>query len=109
MRGLKKVQRPCILLQFAILVLLSHVKPCLAELFLSAQVHSQSPDGKLLEVNGVIISSSGNVLGWIYDWGDGTRTTGFFPAVHRYTAAGTYTVTVTGYDDQGNVRAVTFK
>jgi len=78
-------------------------------LTLGAGVHRTSPDGSRIEINGVIISHEGTVVGWFYDWGDGTRTTGYFSNFHKYQNPGTYTVTVTGYNDHGAQKEVTFK
>ena len=36
-----------------------------------------------------------NALGLVWDWGDGSESTSWFPATHRYSTNGTYTVTVT--------------
>lgn len=34
-----------------------------------------------------------------WDWGDGTRTTSFFPAIHRYSKNGSYTLTASVLQD----------
>ncbi len=47
-----------------------------------------------VSVNGVVITDP-PTAGLVWDWGDGSKTAGWFPAAHRYSANGTYTVTVT--------------
>ena len=76
---------------------------------LGVWIESQSPDGSIIKVNGVIVSISGNVVGWSYNWGDGTTTTHFFPTIHRYNSPGSYTITVSGFDDQGHVSIVSLQ
>jgi hypothetical protein len=75
---------------------------CLATVELYAWLQSQSPDGRMIEVNGYIGSSDATIIDWVYAWGDGTANTGWFPMVHRYGWPGEFTVTVTGYDDTGD-------
>lgn len=43
----------------------------------------------------------GSIVSYEWDFGDGTNATGVSPT-HIYTAAGTYTVTLTVVDDDGN-------
>jgi len=86
-----------------ITLLLVTTSTAIAQVNIGAGVWSMSPDGRVVEVNGGISSTSGSVVGWIYDWGDGTKTTGYFPTVHRFPGPGTYSVTLTGYDDRGYV------
>lgn len=45
-------------------------------------------------INGVVMGDGG-IFDLIWDWGDGTKVSSFFPASHRYEANGTYTVLVT--------------
>ena len=59
-------------------------------------------------MNGFFGTRSGDGLGWVYDWGDGTRTTGYFPTLHRYARPGTYQVTLTGYSDRNQVGQARF-
>lgn len=92
----------------AIALLLALPAVCAGQIGLGGWVQSQSPDGRLIEVNGGIWSSTTNILGWIYDWGDGTQETGYFPLVHRYADPDVYTITLTGYDDAGNSESVGF-
>jgi hypothetical protein len=80
---------------------------CLGGMNLNAWVESQAPNGRLVVVNGAITSDSSTILNWVYDWGNGT-TTGYFPLAHRYPGPGSYEITVTGYDDAGNVQQVSF-
>lgn len=75
---------------------------CGATVNLGIFLQSQSPDGRMVEVNGGIWSDDANILGWTYDWNDGTANTGWFPMIHRYGWPGDFTVTVTGYDDTGD-------
>lgn len=78
------------------------------EVNLDAWVQSQSPDGRLVEVNGAIWSTDASITGWVYEWGDGTSNTGWFPMLHRYGWSGEFTVRVTGYDDSGDIETVEF-
>ncbi|HVP57668.1 MAG TPA: T9SS type A sorting domain-containing protein [bacterium] len=80
---------------------------CFGTMSLYAWVQSQSPNGRLVQVNGAIWSDSTNVLNWVYDWGDGAAT-GYFPIVHRYFQPGIYQITVTGYDDAGHIEQTSF-
>jgi PKD repeat protein len=61
-------------------------------------------------VNGMTVTINGGTLpttqgaivtriGW--NWGDGQSTTGWFPQQHTFAAAGTYQVTVTATDSNG--------
>jgi len=92
----------------AVIVLLIICLPvaCLATVELGIFVQSQSPDGRMVELNGGIWSTDANILGWTYDWDDGSVNTGWFPMIHRYGWPGTFTVTVTGYDDIGDTAVV---
>jgi PKD repeat protein len=47
-----------------------------------------------VSINGVVITTP-QAMGLVWDWGDGSKTTSMFPATHRYSTDGTYTVTVT--------------
>jgi hypothetical protein len=51
-------------------------------------------DCGIVSVNGVVITTP-PTLGLVWDWGDGTRSTSWFPATHRYTSNGDFNVTVT--------------
>lgn len=82
---------------------------CYGEVNLEAWVQSQSPDGRLVEVNGAIWSTDACITGWVYDWGDGTSNTGWFPMLHRYGWSGEFIVRVTGYDDSGDIETVEFQ
>jgi PKD repeat protein len=53
----------------------------------------------LVEINGTT-STSASRLAW--DWGDGTQSASFFPARHKYRAAGTYQIVVTVTDGSGD-------
>lgn len=75
---------------------------------LGAGVESQSPEGSLIKVNGVFIAHEGRGVGWYYDWGDGSESTGYFPTLHRYESPGAYEVTVTGFNDLGDSATTTF-
>ena len=98
------------LLALAVVIALLTALPaaCLATVNLYSWLQSQSPDGRMIEVNGAIWSDDANILGWVYDWGDGSANTGYFPMVHRYQWPGEFTVTVTGYDDAGDTTIVQF-
>ncbi|MFZ1946422.1 MAG: PKD domain-containing protein, partial [bacterium] len=75
---------------------------CVATVNLGIFLQSQSPDGRTVEINGGIWSEDASILGWVYEWGDGSASTGWFPMIHRYGWPGDFTVTVTGYDDTGD-------
>jgi len=45
-------------------------------------------------INGVV-ATDGPTYGLVWDWGQGSRSVSWFAAAHRYSADGTYTVTVT--------------
>jgi hypothetical protein len=45
-------------------------------------------------INGVVIIDP-PAFGLVWDWGDGSKTTSWFPATHRYATNGNFTVTVT--------------
>lgn len=47
-----------------------------------------------VSINGAV-DTDPPTLGLVWDWGDGAKTTSWFPATHRYAANGTFTVTVT--------------
>ena len=47
-----------------------------------------------VSINGVVITTP-PAMGLVWDWGDGSKTTSMFPATHRYTTNGNFTVTVT--------------
>jgi PKD repeat protein len=68
-------------------------------------------DGLTVKVNGVTRPGTpGTTITRIHwDWGDGFREDGWFPASHTYAMAGTYTVTVTAYqsDDLSTTRSLT--
>jgi hypothetical protein len=65
-------------------------------------VSAQSPDGRLVEINGGVGCTGCYTLAWTYDWGDGTVSTGYFPSLHRYTSPGPFMVWLIAYDDLGN-------
>jgi len=93
----------------ALAVLSAWSAPARAEIILGAGVQSYSPDGRRVEVNGVILPGDGATTSWwYYDWGDGTRNTGFFPMSHRYAVAGDYTIRVTGFNDRGEMAECSF-
>jgi hypothetical protein len=90
-------------------LLISFPAACLGQIGIGGWVQNQSPDGRLVEVNGGIWSPTTHILGWVYDWGDGTRGTGYFPLVHRYAGPDVYTITLTGYDDAGDSESAYFQ
>lgn len=84
-------------------------RTAVAQVFLGASIWDQSPDGKLVCVNGGIgCNGDARTMGWYYEWGDGVTTAGFFPAYHRYEGPGVYAIRVAGFDDQGNSKSVSF-
>jgi hypothetical protein len=61
-------------------------------------------------VNGMSVSINGGTVATMptvsivsisWNWGDGTTSSSFFPGLHTYAAAGTYTVTATATDSNG--------
>jgi hypothetical protein len=46
-----------------------------------------------VSINGVV-DTTPPMMGLVWDWGDGSKTTSWFPATHRYTSNGDFTVTV---------------
>ena len=50
-----------------------------------------------VSINGVVTVLNANIVKLLWDWGDGTATESFFPASHRYSNNGTYTVQVTAH------------
>jgi len=66
---------------------------------LSINLASSGPNGNVT-VNGVDMQP---VTGFVFDWGDGTNTTGFFPANHAYSnVTRNYVVTVTAQHVSGS-------
>jgi PKD repeat protein len=59
-----------------------------------------------VSVNGVVITTP-PTLGLVWDWGDGSKTTSWFPATHRYATNGNFTVTVTAAGCNTLVRTTT--
>jgi hypothetical protein len=74
-----------------ILMLATAVTPAYPEDILDVQAPVYSECGNV-SVNGYVNT---NPFGLVWDWGDGSKTTSWFPAGHRYTANGTFTITVT--------------
>jgi uncharacterized protein (TIGR03437 family) len=55
-----------------------------------------------VSINGVVLPSSGDTItGLTWNWGDGASNDSWFPATHRYTANGTFTVQVTARSQAG--------
>ena len=59
-----------------------------------------SQDNLTVQFNGTSADSDGSVIGWLWEFGDGTLSLLENP-IHNYTASGTYTVTLTVTDDDG--------
>jgi hypothetical protein len=59
-----------------------------------------------VSINGVV-NTTPPTLGLVWDWGDGSRTTSWFPAAHRYAANGSYNVTVSAAGCNTHVRTTT--
>jgi hypothetical protein len=81
----------------------------------AAAVHSQntfiilSPEYSScgnVSINGVV-DTTPPTLGLVWDWGDGSKTTSWFPAAHRYAANGSYNVTVSAAGCNTHVRTAT--
>jgi PKD repeat protein len=51
-------------------------------------------------------TDDGSVIGWSWDFGDGSSSSQQYPS-HHYDAEGSYQVTLTATDDQGNTAALT--
>jgi hypothetical protein len=74
---------------------------------LSASVWKQSPDGRLVVINGCYATEKG--LGWSTNWGDGGPVTSeMFPALHRFEKPGNYQLTYTGYNCDCTTESVRF-
>jgi Tol biopolymer transport system component/PKD repeat protein len=58
--------------------------------------------GGEVKINGVAISECSAIQKIIWDWGDGGVNESYFPAPHRYTSPGLYTITTTAIDEYGN-------
>jgi len=71
----------------------------LAQFGVSVGVESQSPDRKIITVNGGFGFVQGLAFGVSVDWGDGTISETFYPAAHRYDSPGDYTITATIWND----------
>ena len=57
-----------------------------------------------VSINGV---TDANIVKLVWDWGDGTGTESFFPASHRYSKNGTYTVQVTAHSSSSETETAT--
>lgn len=77
----------CVLLALAAAVMPAHAD----ELVLGNPEYSECGN---VSINGSV-STDPAAFGLVWDWGDGSKTTSWFPAGHRYAANGTFTVTVT--------------
>jgi len=55
-----------------------------------------------VSINGSVWSELGEITHITWDWNDGTVADSFFPATHKYTANGSYTVSVSAYTDTGD-------
>lgn len=53
------------------------------------------PCSRQVKVNGVLVGVEGP---WRWDWGDGTKSTGWFPQTHSYASENMYTIRVTSPD-----------
>jgi predicted Ser/Thr protein kinase len=75
----------------------------------SLTLHTPQVSGRMVTINGVTKSDTGSISRIHWDWGDGASENHWFPASHTYSADGTYTVTVTAYDDLGGSATRTAK
>jgi hypothetical protein len=75
----------------------------------SVQLGSPQVSGATATINGVTLTSTpgASITGISWNWGDGTTSNSWFPASHLYAKAGTYTVTVTATDSNGNKSSAT--
>ena len=66
-------------------------------------LESPSVSGPDVSINGVTSpgGSSCTITSITWAWGDGTQSTSFFPAAHTYASAGTYSVTATTHQSDG--------
>ena len=67
----------------------------------SFSIFAPAVNGLVVSVNGGSNSSRINQIGW--DWGDGSSSTGWFPATHTYASSGYFAVNATAYFSDGNV------
>jgi uncharacterized repeat protein (TIGR01451 family) len=55
-------------------------------------------------VSGTVASPCSTITRLNWQWGDGANDDQWFPASHTYALSGTYPITVTAYNDQGNTK-----
>lgn len=53
-------------------------------------------------VNGYVASDAGDITGMDWDWGDGSQSSSWFIAEHKYNSDGDYQITVTARDTSGD-------
>jgi len=86
-----------LVLMFCALIALGKTAPAQDQVSLSAPCI----DGLQVSINGAATGGAQvNYIQW--NWGDGTTTQGWFPQNHSYASAGSYTVLVTAYYNDGS-------
>jgi formylglycine-generating enzyme required for sulfatase activity len=58
-------------------------------------------------VSGTVTATNSAITQLNWQWGDGNDDDQWFPATHTYAVTGTYPITATAYDDQGNTAVET--
>ncbi|HJW19658.1 MAG TPA: hypothetical protein VJ571_03785, partial [Candidatus Nitrosotalea sp.] len=88
-----------ILISSGIVPLYGGIKPVFASDFVG--LTTACVNGLLIDVNGGAAPGS-SVTNIVWNWGDSTTTTGFFPESHHYSTTGSYTFTVTAHYNDGS-------
>jgi PKD repeat protein len=68
---------------------------------ITATFQAEARDRAMTLDDGGSTPSSGSIVSWSWNYGDGYTTTGRTPRVHTYASAGTYTITLTVTDSGG--------
>jgi hypothetical protein len=74
----------------------------------SISLQTPTINGLSVSVNGVTQpgSSGCGITSISWGWGDGTSSTSWFPALHVYSSPGSYTITATTYQSDGQTATV---
>jgi hypothetical protein len=60
-----------------------------------------------VSVTGTVTTTNGSITRLNWQWGDGVGNDQWFPACHTYVVSGTYPITVTAYNNLGNIQMQT--